>query len=116
MERQLAQLHFSLHLAITKRIVPATGEERKSPGGGAKHRQPRRKIPRGLTSFIGDGNIRAFARELEPFDGLAVVMQDVIDPAEFQHDRKVHWIVLMRNGQIPESVLHVAGLEAFFTE
>src|ERR1700732_550216 len=109
MEREVAELYFSLHLTVPKRIVPTAGKERKGPGGGAKARKPRRKIPGGLAGFAGNGRVGALARKVEPFDGFAIIVQYVVHPAELQHDRKVHGIVFMRDGQILQRILEITG-------
>src|SRR5208282_2879328 len=64
------EFQFGFHLPVAEGIVPAAGEERIDPHGGAEERKLGREVMVGFAGWIGNGRIGAFAREIEPFDGV----------------------------------------------
>src|SRR5580698_1321010 len=113
---KVAESQLGFHLPVAEDIVPAGGKERIDPDSGAKERELRYEIMVGFLGFIGNGGVGALAREFEPFDGVGVIMQHVVDPAELEHHGEIDGVVFVSDGQVFEGVLEVTRLHALFAE
>ena len=60
--------------------------------------------------MVGSGLLRARLNQLH---GVAILMQDVVGPAQLQHHPEIHRVGLVGDAQVLQRVFHIAGLQAF---
>jgi len=69
--------------------VPAGGKDRVKPGRGAKPLGDAAKVAPGAPGLGGDCGSGLLRAQIEPADASHILVENVVGPAEFQHDLKI---------------------------
>ena len=100
-----------LDLTVTEGVVPARGEDREQPAGGAVAPGRGLEIAKAEGGFGGDARIGRMPGKVEPAPGEGVAAEDIVGPRKFEHHIEIGGVGLVRGLQVLQCVLHVPGLE-----
>ena len=108
------EMKLGLNLRIGKQVFPTRRIEWKGPHRGAQRFELGTQVAISGGGFPGDLGVRALASQVEPADGLAVIMQQIVRPAEFEHNRRIGRVIFLRQFQILQRIADEPGVQAAF--